>query len=180
MRSAVFGSVCLVLGLAASTWAQELQAQGAWVAAAPDREVLVLPATEESPGLAPAPDARPLSVRTQVAGGLLVHTVAFGGETFRAVTPLDGPHSRIVFDPARRAFEQLLPSIRVESPSSAQLEAIARELGATDVTVFDGLGFAFVALPASLHPVEAVARVGAMPGSPSAAVRLRAPRLQWR
>ena len=161
-------------------WAQELQAQGSWVAAATDREVLVLPTTAANVGSAPAPEAGPLNARTQEAGGLRIHTVAFGGETFRAVTPLDGPYSRIVFDPSRRAFEQLMPSIRVESASSAQLEAIARELGATDVTVFDGLGFAFVALPANLHPVEAVARVEAMPGSPVAAVRLRGPRLQWR
>ena len=108
------------------------------------------------------------------------HEVAFGGETFQAVTPLDGPYSRIVFDPSRRAFVQLLPSIRVESTGGAQLEAIARALGATDVTVFDRLGFAFLDLPANLHPAEAVARVRALPGSPGAAVRLRPPRLQWR
>ena len=180
VRAAAVGAVCCALGLTMSGRAQELPPNDAWVAVAPDRQVLVLPAAAESPGPMPAPDGRPFSARTHEANGMRVHVVEFGGETFRAVTPLEGPYSRIVFDPSRRAFAQLLPSVRVEFPGGAQLEAIARALGATNVTVFDRLGFAFLELPANLHPVEAVARVEALPGSPGATVRMRPPKLQWR
>lgn len=109
-----------------------------------------------------------------------IYVVEFDGETYRAATPLDGSRSRIVFDPARRAFAPLLPSIRVELNSGVQLDAVSEALGATGVTVFESLGFAIVDLPAELHPAEAAARVRGLPGQPEATVRLRRPRIEWR
>ena len=110
----------------------------------------------------------------------LVHVVTFEGETFRAATPLEGPRSWIAFDPERRAFASLLPSIRIELDAGLELDAVATEVGATAVTVFESLGFAIFDLPEDLHPADAVARVRALPGQPDAAVRLRGPRIEWR
>ena len=109
-----------------------------------------------------------------------VHVVTFDGETFRAATPLEGPRSWIAFDPDRRAFASLLPSIRIELDAGLELDAVATEVGATAVTVFESLGFAIFDLPEDLHPADAVARVRALPGQPDAAVRLRRPRIEWR
>lgn len=114
------------------------------------------------------------------AGSRRIHLVNFEGDTFKAATPLDGPRSWIAFDPERRAFASLLPSIRIELEPATQLDAIASEVGATGVTVFESLGFAIVDLPQDLHPADAVARVRELPGQPDAAVRLRGPQIEWR
>lgn len=114
------------------------------------------------------------------SGSRRIHLVTFGGDIFKAATPLDGPRSWIAFDPERRAFASLLPSIRVELEPGMQLDAIAAEVGATGVTVFESLGFAIVDLPRDLHPAEAAERVRGLPGQPDAAVRLRGPRIEWR
>ncbi len=114
------------------------------------------------------------------AGSRRIHLVTFEGETFKAATPLDGPRSWITFDPERRAFASLLPSIRIELDMGMQVDAIASAIGATGVTVFETLGFAIVDLPKDLHPADAVARVRGLPGEPDAAVRVRGPRIEWR
>lgn len=114
------------------------------------------------------------------SGSRRIHFVTFEGDTFKAETPLDGPRSWIAFDPERRAFASLLPSIRVELEPGMQLDAIASEIGATGVTVFESLGFAIVDLPRDLHPADAAERVRGLPGQPDAAVRLRGPRIEWR
>ena len=57
---------------------------------------------------------------------------------------------------------------------------MAAELGATGITVFESLGFAFVELPEELHPADAVARVSGTLGPSVASVRLRGPPLEWR
>ena len=74
----------------------------------------------------------------------------------------------------------LLPSIRVELVEGLRIEAVAAELGATGITVFESLGFAFVELPEELHPADAVARVSSTVDPNVASVRLRGPPLEWR
>lgn len=146
---------------------------------AEDRDLVVLPSR-----------GGPANILETVAGGFAaqsfevgsrrMHVVTFEGETFRAATPIEGPRSWIAFDPDRRAFASLLPSIRVELDASLQLDTVVAEVGATDVTVFESLGFAILDLPEDLHPADAVARVQALAGSPDASVRLRGPRIEWR
>ena len=109
-----------------------------------------------------------------------IHVVEVDGEVYRAATPLDGPRSRIVFDPARRTFESLLPSIRLELGADVDVAAIGEAIGALRVTEFTRLGFAVLDLPADLHPADALAQVRRMPGRPEASARLRGPPLEWR
>ncbi|MDE0190606.1 MAG: hypothetical protein OXQ90_04555 [Gammaproteobacteria bacterium] len=109
-----------------------------------------------------------------------IHVVELDGETYRAATPIDGPRSRIAFDPAHRKFRSLLPSIRVELDAGVNADAVATDLGATRVTVFESLGFAIVDLPADVHPVDAVRQARNLPGGPKATVRLRAHRIEWK
>ena len=143
------------------------------------RDLVVLPSRERS---AVALETRAAGFVSQSfeAASRRIHVVTFDGDTFRAATPLAGPRSWIAFDPARRAFASLLPSIRVELGKGPQLEAVAAEVGATNVTVLSSLGFAIIDLPDDLHPAEAVRRVRELPGQPDAAVRLRGPRIEWR
>ena len=109
-----------------------------------------------------------------------IHEVEVDGEIYRAATPLDGPRSRILFDSARRTFESLLPSIRLELGGDVDADAVGEAIGALRVTVFKRLGFAVLDLPGDLHPVDAVARVRRLPSRPEASVRLRSPPLEWR
>lgn len=142
----------------------------------------------DSPGVASSPESPSaedpqdagFSVRSYEIGSRRIHVVTHEGKTYRAATPLEGPFSRAVFDPVRRRFWSLLSSIRVELGEDAQPEAWADAIGAVGVTVFERLGFAIFHLPADLHPAEAVARVGDLPGEPVAQVRLRAPRVEWK
>ena len=156
--------------------AQTLADGAARVTAAGDREVIVLSAPQ---AVAPTPVAG-FAMQSRETATQRIHVVSFEGETFRAATPLDGPGSRLVFDPARRTFVALLPSIRVELSGGATIESIAAEVGATGVTLFESLGFAIVELPDDLHPAEAVARISSAYGGGIASVRLRRPPIEWR
>ena len=174
----------MALGLVAllsvqSLLAQGLAAGGLRVTAAADREVIVL-SSDADPSAAARPGLGGVTAQSYATASQRIHVVVFEGETFRAATPLDGPRSRIVFDPARRTFVPLLPSIRVALDDGVALDALAAALGATDVTVFESLGFAIVELPDALHPADAVAQVADLLGRPAASVRLRGPRIEWR
>ncbi len=155
------------------------------VAVAEGREFVVLgPQLSGSDGVPPALPAQPvpagLSTRSYTTDSQWIHVVEFGGRTYRAAAPLEGPRSRVVFDPVRRGFASLLPSIRIELKRGLQPDAIAEALDAVRVTVFEPLGFAIVDLPEHLHPADAVALVRNLPGQPEAAVRLRGPVIEWK
>ena len=177
-------TVLMALAAALPAEAQEpvdrhLVADGLRIVEAEGRDLVVLPSYADSAGaLESAPGG--FAAQSFVDASRRIHVVTFEGDTFRAATPLDGPRSWIVFDPVRRAFASLLPSIRIELDAGLQLDAIATEVSATGVTVFESLGFAIVDLPEDLHPADAVARVRELPGQPDAAVRLRGPRIEWR
>lgn len=148
------------------------------MASAGGRDVLVL---------ATAPDATrvdsafgQLAARSYDTASRRVHVVRFGGRAYRATTPLRGGGSRIVFDPRRRRFVALLPSLRVELAGGVPLQAIAETLGAVRVTRFESLDFAVVHLPEELHPAEALARLNRGFEPVSASLRLQAQPLKWR
>lgn len=149
------------------------------------RQLLILPisAAESNSGTT--------ELRTQLTSGDIVaqsfespshrtHVVYIEGATYRAATPLQGPGAWIAFDPARRRFESLLPSIRVELAADGQLGTVIKAVGATDVEVFDSLGFAVLYLPSNLHPADAVVRARGLSGQSRASVRLRRPGIEWR
>ncbi len=143
------------------------------------RDLVVLPA-RGGPADTLETVSRGFAAQSFEAGSRRIHLVTFEGDTFKAATPLDGPRSWIAFDPERRAFASLLPSIRIELEPDIQVDAIASAIGATGVTVFESLGFAIVDLPRDLHPADAVARVRGLAGEPDAVARVRGPRIEWR
>lgn len=151
------------------------------IVAAEGRELVALiPPGAAAIGASARPAFIGVAARTFDTASRRVHEVSLDGETYRAAAPLHGPPAWPAFDPARRQFEWLQPNIRVELNGGAGLEAIARAVGATGVTVLESLGFAIVELPASLHPADAAARANAMAGRPVAALRLRGPPIEWR
>lgn len=145
---------------------------------AEDRNVLVLPSASASLRL--PTDFGPITGRSYETSFQRVHTVWIDGETYRAATPLDGPASRIAFDPMRRRFVSLLPSIRVELDGAADLHAIAASVAAVRVTAFERLGFAIVELPATLHPADALRTLASLGNAPAASLRTRGPPIRWR
>lgn len=156
-------------------------ANGLVVVAAEGRDLVALPPYGAVPAAQAAPAAfGGLTASSFETSSRRIHVVSVDGETYRAATPLDGPRSTIAFDPVRRAFAPLLPSIRVELDGGVRLDAVEATLGAVRIAVFESLGFAIVDLPSDLHPADAVERVRALPGQPDAAVRLRRPGIEWK
>lgn len=143
------------------------------------REIILLSSGAGRPANA-ASQVGAFAVHSHETASRRIHVVSFEGKTYRASTPLDGPWSLVVFDPSRRSFAPLLPSIRVELNDGVDLNAVTEALDAVEVTVLKSLGFAIVALPDGLHPADAVERVQNLNGRPHAAMRLRPPRIQWR
>ena len=171
--------VWLTLLMSAPVAAQTLTDAAVSISAAGGREVIVLSPPSASQAVASS-DMAGFAAQSHETATQRIHVVSFQGETFRAVTPLAGSGSRIVFDPVRRTFAPLLQSIRVELGGGAPIDAIANEVGATGITVFESLGFAIIELPEELHPADAVARVSSAFGGGVASVRLRGPRIEWR
>lgn len=168
-----------MLLMSAPVAAQTLTDGAARAAAAGGREVIVLSTPSASQATAPL-EVSGFAAQFHETATQRIHVVSYQGETFRAATPLAGAGSRIVFDPVRRTFAPLLQSIRVELGGGAPIDAIAAEVGAAGITVFESLGFAIVELPEELHPADAVARVSSAFGGGIASVRLRGPRIEWR
>ena len=167
----------IALFLCGSATAQESITDDFVIGTAQNREVVVLPAANASTQLATA--SGPMFAQSFETSSARIHSVSFEGETFRASTPLDGPLSRLVFDPGQRRFVALLPSVRVELSDFSQLISIADSLGAINATPFESLGFAFIELPEALHPVEAIEMLGGRPEVGEATLRLRGPRIRW-
>ena len=176
MRAVLMVCAVAVL-LANSSAARDSEPESLRMMATQGREVLVLPSSRASGTLRFA--GGPIHGRSNERGRLRIHEVSFRGQTYRAATPLDGASSRIVFDPRRRRFVPMLSSIRVEVADRAQLDAVARRTGATGTTYVARLGVGFVELPESLHPVEAIERLKAVPGNPRGTIRLRRPPVKW-
>lgn len=171
--------VWLTLLMSAPVAAQTLTDGAARIAAAGGREVIALSPLSASQAVTPL-DVAGFAAQSHETATQRIHVVSYQGETFRAATPLAGSGSRIVFDPMRRTFVPLLQSIRVELGGGAPIDAIATEVGAAGITVFESLGFAIMELPEDLHPADAVARVSSAFGAGVASVRLRGPRIEWR
>lgn len=170
---------CLMaLLLCGSATAQEAVTDNFVLGTTGNREVVVLPATDTATQLATASGT--LSAQSFETGTQRIHSVTFEGETFRASTPLEGPMSRIVFDPAQRRFVPLLPSIRVELDDFSRLDSVVSSLGAIDATPFESLGFAIIELPEALHPVEAIEMLSGSPEVGEASIRLLGSPLRWR
>ena len=147
-------------------------------AAVEGRQLVVLASVSDA--VVASPLFGGLAAQSYETASQRIHVVAVDGETYRAATPLAGPRSYITFDPVRRRFVSLLPSIRVELNGGAAMEAAAAAVGATDVTLFESAGFAILDLPSDLHPTDALARLDGLPGAPAASLRLRPPRIRWR
>ena len=168
----------LLLLLGAGTAAQDFATDEFVIGTAQGREVVVVPTGTAS--MRTESEFGPIFARSFETTSGRVHVVSFQGETFRAATPMEGPMSRIVFDPAQRKFVALLPSIRVELDSESSLDIIVEILGAIEATRFDNLGFAIIDLPDTLHPAMAIDMLASLPEQPRASLRLRGPQIQWR
>ena len=167
----------VVLLAAHTAAAEEYAADAMQLAQWQGREVVVLPQARSSDSVSSA--FGPIHGRSVETRKRRIHTVSFGGRSLRAATPLEGPASRVAFDPVRRRFVAVLPSIRVVVTDAAQVRAIARATGAARATHIARLGIAFIELPESLHPVEAIERLKALPGRPNGSIRLRRPPVKW-
>ena len=108
------------------------------------------------------------------------HRVFLDGEEFMLEVPASAPPTHLAFDPRRREFTRLLPSIRLELTEHTDLGAVLDAVQAIGVTEFAPLGFALVDLPADLHPVDALIIIAELEGDYQANVRLPMPPIDLR
>ena len=148
------------------------------MATAEGRGVVLLPVAD-STGRVQAPSG-PVYASTYETADHRIHEVTFKGRAHRATTPLSGPASRILFDPSRRKFRMLLPSIRVACASRDQADEFARLTRAERLRFFERLGFAILFLPDAVHPAEAAEKVNAASGRETASLRIRRRPPQWK
>lgn len=175
----LFLSWCLLavaVGIPAE--AQAAVPHGFQAVLAQSREVILLPSSTAS-GYVQS-QACLVSGSSYDTRALRVHVVHCAGAIYRAATPLQGPYSRIAFDPLRRSFARVLPSIRVELSSERQLASAKSALGAEKADFFGKLGFAIIYLPEAVHPLDAIAKLAGGPGRHKATIRLSGPRIKWR
>ena len=143
-----------------------------------DQVVLAVPATgTRFSGVTPWGH---IALEVEQSESSRTHRVTMAGREFELETPADAPESHLAFDPRRRAFTTLLPSLRVELTGQTDLAPLADALGATGVTRFEPLGFAFIDLPEGLHPIEALEIIENLQSGYSATVRLPPLPVFWR
>ena len=121
-----------------------------------------------------------LQCETIVTDSRQIHRLLLDGVEFTLDVPMQASPGHLAFDPKRREFTRLLPSIRIELHENTDLEPVIEALQAASVTEFAPLGFAFVDLPEDLHPVDALAIIAALDGDYEAHVRLPMPPIEWR
>ena len=179
LSAPLFLSCCLLAVVAGiPSVAQADVHHGFQAVLAQNREVVLLPSSTAS-GYVQS-QACLVTGSSYETRSLRVHVVHCAGETYRAATALQGPYSRIAFDPSRRSFARLLPSIRVELTSERQLESAKSAVGAEKADFFGKLGFAIIYLPETVHPLDAIAKLAKGPGRQKATIRLSGPRIKWR
>ena len=142
-------------------------------------ELLVLPNLSSTEHIVET-DSQDLHIQTSIVDELRVYELLHEGKTYRIQTPITGYRSRVAFDVKRKKFVALLPSIRVKLTDRMEIDAIAKSVGATDLWVFQKLGFAIMQLPFSVHPAQAVDLVKNMSPQSKAFVRLYRPPVKWR
>lgn len=143
-----------------------------------DAQVLALPAGAS--GITATSDRGHIALDTQVTATHRIHRVRLGDEEFTLQVPLGAPPRHVAFDPTSRRFTRLLPSLRIELEPDTDLGMLREALGATDVTMFEPLGFAFVALPEDMHPLDALDIIDSLEHDYQATVRLPMPAIEWR
>lgn len=148
------------------------------VAATQDRGFVLLPVAESAGRVQST--AGPVYARTYETADHRIHEVTFKDRTYHAATPLTGPSSRIIFDPSRRKFRVLLPSIRVNCASHGQADEFAQLAGAQRFRFFERLGFAILFLPSDVHPADAAGQINASSGQEAASIRVRRRPPRWK
>lgn len=109
-----------------------------------------------------------------------IFRVTLDGEDYETKLPATTSNFHLAFDPKRRTFTRLLPSLRIELTEGANLTLLLESLQAAGITKFEPLGFAFVDLPEDLHPMDALAIIENLDGDYSATLRLPMPPITWR
>lgn len=172
--------LCALMILATATLAAAQDVGDARFETVEGRKMLILPTSTGEAGLRTRSASGNIAAQSFESSSHRTHVVYVEGAEYRVTTPLQGPGAWVAFDPARRRFESLLPSIRVELAAGEQLDAVVKAVDATGVEAFDSLGFAVLYLPSNLHPADAVTRTRELPGQPDAFMRLRRSRVKWR
>ncbi len=118
-----------------------------------------------------------IAFEVELTEGRRSYRVTMDGQDFEFSLPASAASRHFAFDPRRRAFTKLLPSLRIELTEHTDLTPLVEALQATGVNAFESLGFAFIDLPEDLHPVDALAVVSDLEMGYSATVRLPMPQI---
>lgn len=138
-----------------------------------DGSIVVLPNTDFSnDGIAPSGG---ISIRSTVIEDRRLYEVHYKGNKHTASIPLDSPSFRLVFNPKKRMFDQMLSSVRVELKDYQKLDEIVKSIGGTRGKAYPQLGYAVIGLKEDTHPVKAVELLNRMTDVVAAEIRLKGP-----
>ncbi len=96
-----------------------------------------------------------LAVEVLSEGGNLVYQAEYQGRTHRAYARLDGRSKRLAFNPRRRRFEEVAPSLLVGLAAHQSLDAVVEAAGALSAKAYPALGLALLRLPMDVNPAAA-------------------------
>ena len=138
-----------------------------------DGPIVVLPNTDFSnDGIA---QSGGISIRSTVTEDRRLYEVHYKGNKHTASIPLDSPTFRLVFNPKKRMFDQMLSSVRVELKDYQKLDEVVKSIGGTRGKAYPQLGYAVIGLKTDTHPVKAVDLLNRMSDVVSAEIRLKGP-----
>ena len=138
-----------------------------------DGSIVVLPNTDfNNDGVA---QSGGISIRSSVIDDRRLYEVHYKGNKHTASIPLESPTLRLVFNPKKRMFDQMLSSVRVELKDYQQLDEVVKSVGGTGGKAYPQLGYAVIGLKKDTHPVEAVELLQSMTDVEAAEIRLKGP-----
>lgn len=116
-----------------------------------------------------------LAVRSRVVDDRRLYEVHYKGKKHTASIPLESPKFRLVFNPKKRMFDQMLSSVRVELSDYEKLDEIVQNIDGTSGKAYVQLGYAIIGLKHETHPLQAVEALKHMPEVVAAEIRLKGP-----
>ena len=116
-----------------------------------------------------------ISIKSSIVDDRRFYEVHYKGNRHTASIPLDSPSLRLVFNPKKRMFDQMLSSVRVELKDYRKLDEIVKSVDGTGGKAYPQLGYAVIGLKQETHPVKAVELLKGMADVVAAEIRLKGP-----
>ena len=153
-----FAALAVASAMTTSVAAQDLAIRTSVV---DDDTVLVLASGDSAPLGAASFGGVDITVSEMF--GVRRYRANIGNRTYTASVDAAGSPRWLVFSPARRRFEALSGTVRVELRDNSTLDRLILELGAVRGKAYPALGFALIELEPATNPVDVIDRLSVDP-----------------